>query len=306
MSTADIDLLGPPQADDLLHPEFAVVLRGYDPEEVRGYVVSVAEHVESLQEQLRDSEAQIDLARRQYAAAREAAYKQLATRMAELLQTADAEADRLRREGAEDASRRIAEADRRAEHTRRESEEAAEALRRESEDTADSLRRQGEEMLWRARAEADRILGGLAVRRDEMLGELDATRQRLTSVVTQLEQTIATTREEAERAAVVAAREVASEEAGHDSTSDDGEGEAAVPGTTEITASGARPTSVTPEGGSAANGQVEDSIGEADPPATEAQGAAPVAKPPRSDELLESIEGFDLVIPDVRLDDDEL
>ena len=110
--TTDIDLLGPPQADDLYNPEFAVVLRGYDPEEVRAYVQNVATHIEAIQRQLSEARDQIEAGRRQYMAAKEAAYKQLATQLADLLHTADLEAERLKREGAEEAARTTSEAER--------------------------------------------------------------------------------------------------------------------------------------------------------------------------------------------------
>jgi DivIVA domain-containing protein len=188
VSTADIDLLGPPLADDLYNPEFAVVLRGYDPEEVRAYVQNVATHIEALQRQLRDARDQIEAGRRQYMAAKEAAYKQLATHMADLLHTADLEAERLRREGEEEADR-----------TRSEAERVAHLTRREAESLADQMRREGEETLWRARAETERILGGLAVKREEMLKELESTRGRLRGVMASLESTINATQEDARR-----------------------------------------------------------------------------------------------------------
>ena len=120
MSTADVELLGPPQADDIYHPEFAVVLRGYDPEEVRAYVINVANHIEALQRQMMDAREQIEAARRQTATAKEAAYQQLGQHMADLLHHADQEAERLRREGADDARRRMSDAQREAERLARE------------------------------------------------------------------------------------------------------------------------------------------------------------------------------------------
>jgi DivIVA domain-containing protein len=243
MSTADVELLGPPDADDIYHPEFAVVLRGYDPEEVRSYVINVANHIEGLQRQLMDTRDQIEAARRQTAMAKEAAYQQLGQHMADLLHHADQEAERLRREGADDARRRMSEAQREAERLRRESEEAAE-----------ELRRRGEEMLWRAKTQTERVLGGLAVKRDQMLGELEGTRERLGTLVGQLDGTITITREEAERDL----------------------------------------------------GAVEDVTAEAEAAMREVQEStvAPASDTRQTDELLDSMEGFDLVLPDLKIDEE--
>lgn len=193
MSTTDVDLMGAPLADDLYNPEFAVVLRGYDPEEVRTYVQNVATHIDGLQRQLRDAHEQVEAGRRQYIAAKEAAYKQLATHMADLLHAADMEAERLKREGHEEAGKATSEAER-----------VSMQMRREAETEAERLRREGEEMLWRARSETERTLGGLTAKREEMLKELEATRGRLRGVMASLESTIDATRDETKRGAEAA------------------------------------------------------------------------------------------------------
>jgi DivIVA domain-containing protein len=181
-------------ADDLYNPEFAVVLRGYDPEEVRTYVQNVATHIDGLQRQLREAHEQVEAGRRQYMAAKEAAYKQLATHMADLLHAADMEAERLKREGQEEASKATSEAER-----------VSLQMRREAETEAERLRREGDEMLWRAKSETERTLGGLTAKREEMLKELEATRGRLRGVMASLESTIDSTRDETKRGAEAAA-----------------------------------------------------------------------------------------------------
>jgi DivIVA domain-containing protein len=235
--------MGPPQGDDIFHPEFAVVLRGYDPEEVRAYVLNVANHIEGLQRQVDELRDQIDEAHREAAAAKEAAYHQLGSKMADLLHAADGEAERLRRDGAEEARRRTAEAQQQADRTMREAEE-----------NADEVRRRGEEMLARAKAETERVLGGLSAKRDEMLRELEGTRARLSSLLSQLEGTIAATQQEAS----------------YD--------EAAVG---QVTA------------------EAESTMRE-----IHGESVAPASDLRQTDELLESVEGFDLVMPDVRIDED--
>ena len=277
VSTADIDVLGPPQADDLYNPEFAVVLRGYDPEEVRSYVQNVATHIETIGRQLHDARDQIEAGRRQYMAAKEAAYKQLATQLADLLHTADLEAERLKREGAEEAARTTSEAERIAAQTRREAQEHADALRNE-----------GEELLWRSRAESDRILGGLSIKRDEILTELEATRGRLRGVMASLESTITVTRDEAKRGSE-AAVELA--ERAHDEVS------ALEP-----------PHTVIPED-TAPVPQEEGATVAEDTDAGVAENltrnlAWEVPQTDRRDAMLESIDGFDLVLPDIRIDEE--
>lgn len=243
MSTADVELLGPPQADDIYHPEFAVVLRGYDPEEVRAYVINVANHIEALQRQMMDAREQIEAARRQTATAKEAAYQQLGQHMADLLHHADQEAERLRREGADDARRRMSDAQREAER-----------LARESEESAEELRRRGEEMLWRAKTQTERVLGGLALKRDQMLAELQGTRERLGALMGQLDGAIVITREEADRD----------------------------------------------------RGAVEEVTAEAESAMREVQEHAisPASDIRQTDELLDSMEGFDLVLPDLKIDEE--
>ena len=244
MSTVDVQVLGPPQADDVLHPEFAVVLRGFDPEEVRDYVDQVADRIERLQGELREARAQIEAVKRQFGAAKEAAYKQLATQMAELLHTADQEAERLRREGMEDAARRTAEAARHADAVRTEAEDAAEEIHHAAELEAEAMRNEGREVLWRARSEAERIFGGLSIHREQMLGELEATGARLTAVLQQLGSVIEITRHEAEEGP--------------------------------------------PIGSIVGNGEGPD---------------AQPAVAARSADLLGSMEGFDLVLPEVRIEE---
>jgi DivIVA domain-containing protein len=286
VSTADIDLMGPPLADDLYNPEFAVVLRGYDPEEVRSYVQNVATHIDALQRQLRDARDQIEAGRRQYMAAKEAAYKQLATHMADLLHTADLEAERLRREGSDEADRVKSEAERIASQTKR-----------DADSHADQMRREGEETLWRARAETERILGGLSLKREEMLKELEATRGRLRGVMASIESTILATQEDARRGQEAAMQLVdrARNEVGMMEPP---------PHTSEP---GPDPVPTVPEfphqeRAELAQEAITDIAAqeEALPPVWEALEAPVVA-----DDRITSVEdGFDLVLPDIRIDED--
>src|SRR5439155_17728485 len=203
--------------------------------------------------------------------------------MADLLHTADMEAERLKREGAEEAERAKSEAER-----------IAYQLRREADVQAEQMRREGEEMLWRATAETDRILGGLAVKREEMLKELEATRGRLRGVMSNLESTITVTRDEAKRGSE-AAGQVA--ERAHAEV-----GQLEPPPRLSEPAPPATPPweSEPPDSDRAAVAQEEisDIAFGAAPPAWEAATRGVAAERP---DMLESVEGFDLVLPDIRI-----
>jgi vacuolar-type H+-ATPase subunit H len=178
MSTADLDIFGPPEATDPF-PRFSTVLRGFDPEQVRDHVAQLLGRIEELERALADAEAGRDAARRRYASAREDAYAQVAGQVADLLRAADQQAEKLRREAGEEATRRVAEA-----------KQLAEQIQREAEDEADRLRRDGEDTLQRAKDETERVLGGLTSRREAVLTEIRATRDHLRVVLQQLDGTV--------------------------------------------------------------------------------------------------------------------
>jgi vacuolar-type H+-ATPase subunit H len=174
MSTADLELFGPPDADG--SPRFTQVLRGYDPEQVRGYFLQLTARIDTLEAELEDAVAQRDSARRRYTMAKEDAYGQLATRMAELLKVADQQAEKIRRDAEEEARRRVDEA-----------RHLASQIQRESEGEAERLRQQAMDVLRQAEADRDRVLGGLTASRDAVVAELQATKEHMVTVVQQLE-----------------------------------------------------------------------------------------------------------------------
>jgi len=174
MSTADLELFGPPDADG--SPRFTQVLRGYDPEQVRGYFLQLTSRVDTLEAELEDAVSQRDSARRRYTMAKEDAYGQLATRMAELLKVADQQAETIRRDAEEEARRRVDEA-----------RHLASQIQRESEGEAERLRQQAMDVLRQAEADRDRVLGGLTASRDAVVAELQATKEHMVTVVQQLE-----------------------------------------------------------------------------------------------------------------------
>jgi hypothetical protein len=174
MSTADLELFGPPDADG--SPRFTQVLRGYDPEQVRGYFLQLTARIDALERELEDAVAQRDAARRRYTMARDDAYNQLAGRMAELLKVADQQAEKIRREAEDESKHRIDEA-----------RHLSGQIQRESESESERLRQQAMEVLRQAEADRDRVLGGLTASRDAVVAELQATKEHMVTVVQQLE-----------------------------------------------------------------------------------------------------------------------
>jgi hypothetical protein len=241
--------------------------------------------------------------------------------MADLLHAADMEAERLKREGQEEAS-----------HATSEAERVSLDMRREAESHAETLRREGEEMLWRAKSETERTLGGLTAKREEMLKELEATRGRLRSVMASLESTIDVTRDETRRGAEAAA--AVSAQALVEATSletpesvseplteleplaaavmDDAEAEPQDPQAHDPAPSMEEEPAVEERGFSAgsANGMsagLGDHEYEATAPA-HLEGAddwdAPAVEPGTTEQLAGTEESFDLVLPDLRIDEE--
>ena len=175
MSTADLDLFGPPEADST-YPRFTTVLRGYDPEQVHDFILRLVERTESLENELEEAKAERDAARRRHQMARDDAYNQLGARMADFIRLADQQSERIRKEAEDEARQRVTEA-----------RDLADQIRREAEDEAERARLRSAEMLEEARAERDRLLGGLVQSRDLALVELTAARDHLSGIVLQLE-----------------------------------------------------------------------------------------------------------------------
>jgi cell division septum initiation protein DivIVA len=175
MSTADLELFGPPDAESV-YPRFTTVLRGYDPDQVHEYIMALVARTESLENELDEAREQRDSARRRYQMARDDAYNQLGARMADFIKLADQQADRIRREADDEAKQQVSEA-----------RDLAQQIRREAEEQDERLRLQAEEVLQHAVAERDRLLGGLSLSRELALAELSTARDHLSGIVAQLE-----------------------------------------------------------------------------------------------------------------------
>ena len=181
MSSLDLPLQ--PSADQIRRREFATIRRGYDPDQVREYLKAVGGQIERLEEQLRAARAEAASAAHELAAvsqgqtaARQDAYEELAGRMAEVLRTAERQAEDARRNAQEETGRMLAEARAEADRIRTDSQSRAEEVRQEA-DVA--TRRSGEE--------ADRLLAQLASRRGALVAELEGMREQLLKMANGLE-----------------------------------------------------------------------------------------------------------------------
>jgi DivIVA domain-containing protein len=188
MSTTGIGLLGS-DAGEELHPQFTRVLKGFDADEVEEFLEQMARRTQSLEKALEDMREQRDAAQRRYASVKDEAYRQAASRMADVLRTADLQAERLRTESEDEATHRVAEATKQGEQ-----------IRFEAQTEAQRLRQEGASILRLAQAESERVLGGLAARREAMIAEMGVIRDRMNGVLEQLENVIGLSVEQRERA----------------------------------------------------------------------------------------------------------
>jgi cell division septum initiation protein DivIVA len=171
------------QQQDIRSPEFAKVLKGFDPMEVEAYVFQVTQYIEALEKEIERLQGQRDAAESHYAGVVDEAYAQVAGRMAEVLLAADQYVDKICRDAEQVASRRLAEADRRSEELRKEAENDAAKIRADAQAEADRMRVSADEALSDALSEVDRVLGGLVLRRDEMLSEFSDIRSKVLDVI---------------------------------------------------------------------------------------------------------------------------
>jgi cell division initiation protein len=178
----EIDLPFLPSAAQIRRREFASVRRGYDPDQVREYLVQVADQIESLEHEVRESKLQPATGPKGGAArpsdpqASEDPYERLSKRLATLLATADKEAEGILGEARADAARMLDDA-----------RSEADRIRVDAQARAEEARQQGNELLERAKVEADRVLLGLSERRETLVQHLQDMQTRLVGVAKELE-----------------------------------------------------------------------------------------------------------------------
>ncbi len=189
MPTSDLDMPLLPSAEQIRRREFATVRRGYDPQQVRTYLTSIAKQVGTLERELSQLRLEVGSA----AARGEAStatppsapapassetgdpYDALSKRFAGLIEVADQEAERI------------------LENARSESELAldqarteADRIRVDAQAHAEESRQEGTDLLERARTESSRVLAGLGERRRELIRQLEEMRSKLLTVADDL------------------------------------------------------------------------------------------------------------------------
>ena len=183
MPIGDWDMPLRPTAQQIRRRDFGTVRRGYDPQEVRAYLNSIASEVEKLERelsQLRDEVASAARRNEQMADAAIAApaedpYDALSKRFATLIEMADQEAEKILADARSEASREISQAATDADRIRVDAQALAEETRQE----VAVLREQ-------ATTESDRVLSGLSERRQSLVTQLEEMRAKLIGVAEDL------------------------------------------------------------------------------------------------------------------------
>jgi DivIVA domain-containing protein len=192
MPTSDLDMPLLPSAEQIRRREFATVRRGYDPQQVRAYLTSIANQVGTLERELSQLRLEVGSAAARKnqmpersappqaapaptAASSDDAYDALSKRFATLIEMADQEAERIL-ENARSASEQALD-DARSE---------ADRIRVDAQAHAEEARQEGTDLLEQARTESERVLTGLAERRRGLVTQLEDMRSKLLTVAEEL------------------------------------------------------------------------------------------------------------------------
>jgi DivIVA domain-containing protein len=177
MSTTNLDLPVLISAEQIRRREFVTIRRGYDPDQVRGYLEQLADQIELMRVLLRDAQAEAQTAlRRTNEQPRHDPYQQLGERVASVIREADQVAETIKTEAHRDAE--LVTRDARAE---------ADRIRTDAQSKAEDARSQAETAVRAAREEADRTIAGLSTRRDALMDQLASMQERLIGVARDLE-----------------------------------------------------------------------------------------------------------------------
>jgi DivIVA domain-containing protein len=176
MSTTNLDLPVLISAEQIRRREFVTIRRGYDPDQVRGYLEQLADQIELMRVLLRDAQAEAQTALRTNEQPRRDPYQQLGERVASVIREADQVAETIKTEAHRDAE--LVTRDARAE---------ADRIRTDAQAKAEDARSQAETAVRAAREEADRTIAGLSTRRDALMDQLASMQERLIGVARDLE-----------------------------------------------------------------------------------------------------------------------
>jgi DivIVA domain-containing protein len=188
MSTNDDMLLPPPpSAEQIRRREFATVRRGYDPQQVRAYLSSVADQIELLEQKLNQVRLELSSAASRGELTTERAtaspsappaedpYEALSKRFAGLIEAADQEAEKMLENAKAEAKRALDQARSEADRIRVDAQAHAEEGRQEVAD-----------LLERATTEADRVFSALGERRRSLATQLEGMRAKLIAMADDL------------------------------------------------------------------------------------------------------------------------
>jgi DivIVA domain-containing protein len=156
MSATNLDLPVLISPDQIRRREFVTIRRGYDPDQVRGYMEQLADQVELMQSLLREARQEAETAIRATKQPGTDPYEELARRVSGVIREADTTAEQIREGAREDAER-----------VTREARADADRIRTDAQSQAEETRASDEAAATEARAVADRTIVGLAVRRDD-------------------------------------------------------------------------------------------------------------------------------------------
>ena len=166
-------------AEQVRRREFVTIRRGYDPDQVRHYLVELANQIDVMASMVREARLEAEEAIRTNAQPTVDPYERLATRVASVIREADETAERLRGEGRREAERMLGEA-----------RDDADRIRTDAQAKAEHARAEAERALDEARERADRTVSGLASRRQAVVDQLAQMQERLLGVARELEAAI--------------------------------------------------------------------------------------------------------------------
>ncbi|HET7309519.1 MAG TPA: DivIVA domain-containing protein [Actinomycetota bacterium] len=176
MSATNLDVPVLISAEQIRRREFVTIRRGYDPDQVRAYLVQLADQIELMRVLLRDAQAEAQTARRTTERPRQDPYQQLGERVASVIREADHAAEAI-----------TGEANRDAERVTREARAEADRIRTDAQAKAEQARSRAETAVRTARQEADRTIAGLSTRRDALVDQIASMQERLIGVARDLE-----------------------------------------------------------------------------------------------------------------------
>jgi DivIVA domain-containing protein len=186
MPSSDLDMPLLPSAEQIRRREFATVRRGYDPQQVRAYLTSIANQVGTMERELSErrlaagsaaarGEPELPSTAPETVPSREDRYDALSKRFATLIEMADQEADRILENARSEAKLTVDQA-----------RSDADRVRVDAQAHAEEARQEGSELLAHAQLESDRILSSLVEKRQALVSQLDEMRSTLVAVAEEL------------------------------------------------------------------------------------------------------------------------